>query len=152
MLVTYDEIAELAGVTIGRLRNLKTQGMMPAPLGVLGQTPVWDMAAIEHWQKRRPQGSGQQKRRRRESVEPKALEVGPAVASVEPKVLEVEPVGVEPEATATAEPEAVASVEIDGKRFVGECSCGFRTPSMVERKGAERRLAGHECSIQRGSK
>ena len=139
MLVTYDEIAELAGVTIGRLRNLKTQGMMPAPLGVLGQTPVWDLADIEHWQKRRPQSGGQRERRRK-SVEPKALEAEPA----EP--VEVEPVEVE------AEPEAAASVEIDGRRFVGECACGFRTPSMVERKGAERRLAGHECSIQRGSK
>lgn len=51
-LLTYQDISDATGITVGALRKRKCLGTMPEPDLFLGGTPVWREGAIAAWLKR----------------------------------------------------------------------------------------------------
>ncbi len=52
--ITMSEIAEITGLSVGTLRNYRTDGSLPAPCGKRGKCWIWERAQIEEWNVVRP--------------------------------------------------------------------------------------------------
>lgn len=48
-LVDANGVAEMAGVVRNTVQQWKGRGLMPAPIGTIGQSTVWDRQTISEW-------------------------------------------------------------------------------------------------------
>lgn len=48
-VLTTEDVAKIAGVRPGTVRQHIQRGVMPEPDGYLGRTPWWKRKTIEHW-------------------------------------------------------------------------------------------------------
>lgn len=62
-MLSTKEVAALAGCSPSNIRKRRLAGVMPAPVARLGQTWMFDEAAIRKWLETRP-GRGRPGRRR----------------------------------------------------------------------------------------
>jgi predicted DNA-binding transcriptional regulator AlpA len=47
--LTYREISERTGISVGALRKRQSMGTMPAPDVRHGSSPVWDEETVREW-------------------------------------------------------------------------------------------------------
>lgn len=63
-LLGQSEVADVTGLPISTLRNLRSRGKMPKPIAELAAGPVWLKPDIVQWAKRRKRDERAELRRR----------------------------------------------------------------------------------------